>query len=70
MERIFKTLKRAGIARRELYLAWDFTVASARGLSGRMRHIRDDAFRALGDTDLDDLRVSGAAAAIHGHQDH
>jgi hypothetical protein len=60
MEDIFRRLERAGIERRELYLAWDFTVASARGLSGRLRHIRDDAFRALGDRDLADLRVAGA----------
>jgi hypothetical protein len=59
MEEIFHRLKRAGITRRELYLAWDFTVASARSLSGRLRHIRDDAFRALGDRDLDDLRAAG-----------
>ncbi len=58
--RIFKELRRAGIERDDLYLAWDFTVASARGLSGRLRNIRDDAFRELGDTDLDDLRVGGA----------
>ncbi len=56
---------RAGIERDDLYLAWDFTVASARGLSGRLRHIRDDAFRALGDTDLDDLRVRGAPPGVH-----
>jgi hypothetical protein len=61
MEEIFHKLKRAGIKRRELYLAWDFTVASARSLSSRLRGIRDDAFRQLGDTDLGDLRVAGAS---------
>ena len=60
MERLFKKLKRAGVKRRELYLAWDFTVASAHSLSSRLRRIRDDAFRGLGDTDLGDLEVSGA----------
>ncbi|MGH2978762.1 MAG: hypothetical protein ACRDLQ_03890 [Solirubrobacterales bacterium] len=60
MEDIFKTLKRAGIKRKELYLAWDFTVASERNLSERMLHIRDDAFAQLGDTRLDDLTVQGA----------
>jgi hypothetical protein len=60
MERLFKKLKRAGVKRSELYLAWDFTVASARSLSGRLRRIRDDAFRGLGDTNLADLKVSGA----------
>ena len=63
-ERIFKELRRAGIERSDLYLAWDFTVASARGLSGRLRNIRDDAFRQLGDTDLDDLRVRGRSPAF------
>ena len=33
MERLFKRLKRAGVKRGELYLAWDFTVASAHSLS-------------------------------------
>ncbi|MGH2793355.1 MAG: hypothetical protein ACRDKG_03520, partial [Actinomycetota bacterium] len=61
MEDIFKTLKRAGIKRQDLYLAWDFTVASERNLSERMLHIRDDAFAQLGDTDLDDLTVQGIA---------
>jgi hypothetical protein len=60
MEDIFKRLERAHIKRKQLYLAWDFTVASARSLSGRLRHIRDDAFRGLGDTNLGDLKVSGA----------
>jgi hypothetical protein len=59
MEHIFKRLKKAGVKRSELYVAWDFTVASARSLSSRMRGIRDDAFRGLGDTNLLDLKVSG-----------
>ncbi len=49
MEEIFSTLADAGIAREDLYLAWDFTVASERNLSERMLHIRDDAFASLGD---------------------
>jgi hypothetical protein len=61
MEHIFKRLKHAGVKRRELYLAWDFTVASAHSLSSRLRGIRDDAFRGLGDTNLGDLRVDGSA---------
>ena len=48
-EELFTTLGRAGVTRRDLYLAWDFTVASARSLSERMLHIRDDAFASLGD---------------------
>ena len=47
MERIFADLQAAKIGRKDLYLAWDFTVASAKALSGRLLHIRDDAFRRL-----------------------
>ncbi len=64
MERIFSTLRRAGIARSGLYLAWDFTVASERSLSGRALAIRDDAFRTLGDTNLADGRPDGRAPAF------
>ncbi|HEU0025139.1 MAG TPA: hypothetical protein VFQ12_10925 [Thermoleophilaceae bacterium] len=59
MESIFRSLRKAGIKRHDLYLAWDFTVASARSLSGRLRSIRDDAFGELGDRRLADLEVSG-----------
>src|SRR5262245_13936762 len=48
MEKLFKTLRAAGIERGELQLAWEFTVASHRSIAGRMLHIRDDAFNALG----------------------
>jgi hypothetical protein len=61
MESLFSTLAKAKIARRDLYLAWDFTVASAPNITGRMLHIRDDAFRQLGDANLADLKVAGAA---------
>ena len=37
----------ADVGRSDLYLAWDFTVASERGLSERVLHIRDDAFASL-----------------------
>ncbi len=47
LERVFGELGRAGIRRGDLYLAWDFTVASEQSLSGRMLHIRDDAFASL-----------------------
>jgi len=63
MESILGTLERAGIARRELFLAWDFTVASAESATSRMLSIRDRAFAALGDTDLADLAVQGDAPA-------
>ena len=60
MEGIFRTLRRAGVDRDELYLAWDFTVATADTLASRALSIRDRAFAELGDRDLGDLRVQGA----------
>ncbi|GLY22070.1 hypothetical protein Misp04_18020 [Micromonospora sp. NBRC 101691] len=48
MKRILTDLGRGGIKRHSLYLAWDFTVASRHGLTGRMLAIRDGAFAALG----------------------
>ena len=64
MESLFATLAAAGIARDDLVLAWDFTVASERNISERSLHIRDDAFSLLGDTNLADLRVRGEAPAF------
>src|SRR3954463_923527 len=61
MDWIFSRLKKAGIKRNSLFLAWDFTVASERNLSERMLHIRDDAFAQLGDTNLKDLKIQGSA---------
>ncbi len=60
-EALFRTLARSGVDRDDLFLAWDFTVASARNLSERMLAIRDDAFKQLGDTNLADLKVDGAS---------
>ena len=48
MKRIFATLAQARIKRHDLYLAWDFTVASERDLTSRMLAIRDSAFQSLG----------------------
>ena len=48
MNRILRTLDQAGVQRNDLYLAWDFTVASERNLSERMLHIRNNAFESLG----------------------
>ncbi len=47
MESIFDTLASAGIERSDLYLAWDFTVISTRGLSERLLHMRDESFANL-----------------------
>jgi hypothetical protein len=64
MDELFKTLNKAGVKRKELFLAWDFTVGSEQRISERMLGIRDDAFAALGDTDLADSAVSGSAPAF------
>ncbi len=48
MESLFTTLAAAGVPRANLYLAWDFTVASQRNNTERMLEIRDDAFARLG----------------------
>jgi hypothetical protein len=64
MERIFSALERAGIERQDLFLAWDFTVASRRSLTDRMLFIRNDAFAQLGDTNLRDRRVQGSAPSF------
>jgi hypothetical protein len=46
-EAVFGPLEEHGVERDDLFLAWDFTVASERGLSERLLHIRDDAFASL-----------------------
>jgi hypothetical protein len=48
MESLFTTLASAGVARNDLYLAWDFTVASERNLTERLLFMRDDGFTRLG----------------------
>lgn len=42
-------LRGAGVTTQGLNLAWDFTVASTRSLTGDLFALRDDAFRRLGD---------------------
>jgi hypothetical protein len=61
MEQILMKLRQSGVGTRDLYLAWDFTVASKRNLSERALYLRDQAFAALGDTNLSDLQVQGTA---------
>jgi hypothetical protein len=61
MNEILKTLRQSGIGTRDLFLAWDFTVASKRNLSERALFLRDQAFAQLGDTNLADLKVQGTA---------
>ncbi|MDZ4825822.1 MAG: hypothetical protein SGJ13_05065 [Actinomycetota bacterium] len=48
-EQVFAELADAGVERDGLYLAWDFTIASAANITERMLRIRDDAFETLGD---------------------
>ncbi|MGH8530326.1 MAG: hypothetical protein ACRETN_10915 [Nevskiales bacterium] len=50
-QKVFPVLNQAGITRdAALYLAWDFTVASASNNTARLVHMRDDAFKnGLGD---------------------
>ncbi len=45
---LFADLERAGVSRVGLYLAWDFTTISARDVSERAVHIRDEALAGLG----------------------
>jgi hypothetical protein len=61
METLFSDLQGSGIQRANLNLAWDFTVASTGSLSSRVLAMRDDAFEELGDTDLSDMTIAGAA---------
>jgi hypothetical protein len=63
-EDIFKDLKKEGIDREDLYLAWDFTVASDRNNYRRALSMRDAAFAELGDTDLSDLVPQGGAPSF------
>jgi hypothetical protein len=64
MEGLFRTLQDAGVGRKDLYLAWDFTTASTANVTGRLLAIRNDAFSKLGDTNLADGRVTGNAPAF------
>lgn len=63
-EGIFRTLREAGIKRSDLYLAWDFTVASDENNYRRALHMRDEAFAVLGDTTMADNEVQGTAPAF------
>ncbi len=61
---IFTRLASRGVEVSDLYLAWDFHVASAENLAGRALAIRDDAFAQLGDTDLADSTVEGRSPEL------
>ncbi len=61
MERTLDDLEVHGVPRADLFLAWDFTVASERNLTERALNMRDEAFALLGDTDLADASIQGDA---------
>jgi hypothetical protein len=71
MNEVFADLATAHIPRRNLYLAWDFTVASQHAISGRLLSMRNRAFAELGDTDLSDLKVTGRSPrfTVHSYRD-
>ena len=61
-KRIFKPIKKSGTVHRPgLYMAWDFSTASADSLAGRVLAMRDDAFARLGDTNLSDGVIQGSS---------
>ncbi len=70
MESIIRTAVNKGkVKRSSLYMAWDFTVASQESVTGAALEIRDDAFSRLGDTDLANKTIEGAAPQVSGIED-
>jgi len=63
-EELFSELESAGISRKHLYLAWDFTVASVANTTGRMLAMRNAAFAQLGDTDLGNGKPEGVSPSF------
>src|SRR5690349_17109746 len=63
-EAIFKRLQQSGIPRHQLYLAWDFTVASDINNAGRALAMRNAAFAQLGDTNLADGVPQGVSPSF------
>jgi hypothetical protein len=62
---VFAPLAEAGIAKDDLYLAWDFTIASEENIAERILHMRDVAFgNILGDRDLADRKVQGRSPSF------
>jgi hypothetical protein len=63
-EEIFSLLSNAGIKRSNLYLAWDFTVASDANNTSRELAMRNDAFGQLGDNNLADGIPQGVSPSF------
>jgi hypothetical protein len=61
LESLISTLQQNGFARSNLYLTWDFTVASEHSLAGRALAVRDDALAQLGETTPGDGVVDGSS---------
>jgi hypothetical protein len=73
MNSILDTLQSTGVNRGDLYLAWDFTIASVENITERALHIRDQAFALLGDeapgftvTDIINYEPCGALGCDEG----
>jgi len=64
-DKVFPELSKASVTKDNLYLAWDFTVASDRSTTGRATDIRDNAFAKLGDTNLANRTIEGASPTIN-----
>jgi hypothetical protein len=62
---LLRKLAKAGVRRKGLFMAWDFTVASGRSIAGPLLSIRNDAFKRLGDTNLKDMKVQGGSPAFN-----
>ncbi|MBK8295377.1 MAG: hypothetical protein IPK93_11675 [Solirubrobacterales bacterium] len=62
-EDIFRRLRREGIQRANLYLSWDFTVASDENNSSRALSMRDQAFAELGDSNLGNRDIPASSAS-------
>ncbi len=60
-ESVFNPLRSAGIRRSNLYLAWDFTVATDENIAARELHVRDDALASLGDASPGNGVMNGTA---------
>lgn len=60
-DELFSELQQAGIARGDLYDAWDFTVASTPNITDRMLSIRDRGLADLGDNTPGDGNMQGNA---------
>jgi hypothetical protein len=63
-EEVFSTLQSAGVERSDLYLAWDFTVASDANNTARELAMRNDAFAQLGDSNLADGVPQGVSPSF------